>query len=135
MGPLVDGGAVKDYENAVETIRKQGGEIVELATRQIAKANAAAPRYFGRLPVAPCEVRAVEPYQEAEAPPAFYFPPAPDGSRGGIYLNFPGFNDDVSPELRASYGASFERLGAIKAKYDPENLFRSNFNIAPAATA
>jgi hypothetical protein len=56
-------------------------------------------------------------------------------SKGGIYLNFPGFNDDVSPELRASYGGSFERLGAVKAKYDPDNLFRSNFNIAPAATA
>jgi uncharacterized protein (DUF885 family) len=63
----------------------QGSEIVQRATRQIARANAAAPRYFGRLPKAPCEVRAVEPYQEAEAPPAFYFPPAPDGSRGGIY--------------------------------------------------
>jgi uncharacterized protein (DUF885 family) len=62
-----------------------GSEIVELATRQIAKANASAPRFFGRLPKASCEVRAVEPYQEAEAPPAFYFPPAPDGSRGGIY--------------------------------------------------
>ena len=65
---------------------KQGSEIVDLATRQIAKANAAAPGFFGRLPKAPCEVRAVEPYQEAEAPPAFYFPPAPDGSRGGIYF-------------------------------------------------
>jgi aldehyde dehydrogenase (NAD+) len=28
MGPLVDGGAVKDYESALETIRKQGGEIL-----------------------------------------------------------------------------------------------------------
>jgi uncharacterized protein (DUF885 family) len=64
---------------------KNGSEIVELATRQIARANAEAPRFFGRLPEAPCEVRAVEPYQEAAAPPAFYFPPAPDGSRGGIY--------------------------------------------------
>lgn len=64
---------------------RQGAEIVERARRQIDKANADAPRYFGRLPVAGCEVRAVEPYQEAEAPPAFYFPPAPDGSRGGIY--------------------------------------------------
>ena len=63
-----------------------GAEIVERARRQIEKANAAAPRWFGRLPVAPCEVRAVEPYQEAEAPPAFYFPPAPDGSRDGIYF-------------------------------------------------
>jgi uncharacterized protein (DUF885 family) len=64
---------------------KKGTEIVDMATSQIAKANAQAPRFFGRLPKAPCEVRAVEAYQEAEAPPAFYFPPAPDGSRGGIY--------------------------------------------------
>ncbi|MGI8929156.1 MAG: DUF885 domain-containing protein [Candidatus Limnocylindrales bacterium] len=64
---------------------KSGAEIVERARRQIEAANAVAPRYFGRLPIATCEVRAVEPYQEAEAPPAFYFPPAPDGSRGGIY--------------------------------------------------
>jgi uncharacterized protein (DUF885 family) len=62
-----------------------GAEIVDRARRQIEAANAVAPGYFGRLPLAPCEVRAVEPYQEAEAPPAFYFPPAPDGSRGGIY--------------------------------------------------
>jgi uncharacterized protein (DUF885 family) len=64
---------------------KDGAEVVERARRQIERANALAPRYFGRLPVASVEVRAVEPYQEAEAPPAFYFPPAPDGSRGGIY--------------------------------------------------
>lgn len=75
-----------------------GAEIVERATRQIAKANAEAPRYFGRLPVAPCEVRAVEPYQEAEAPPAFYFPPAPDGSRGGIY-----YVNTYQPENRPLY--------------------------------
>lgn len=64
---------------------KEGAQIVERARRQIEKANALAPRWFGRLPKASCEVRPVEPYQEAEAPPAFYFPPAPDGSRGGIY--------------------------------------------------
>jgi uncharacterized protein (DUF885 family) len=69
--------------------------IVEQADRQIKAANAAAPRYFGRLPKAPVEVRAVEPYQEAEAPPAFYFPPAPDGSRGGIY-----FVNTYQPENR-----------------------------------
>ncbi|MEX2546458.1 MAG: DUF885 domain-containing protein [Chloroflexota bacterium] len=64
---------------------KNAAEIVDRARRQIEAANAVAPGYFGRLPIATCEVRAVEPYQEAEAPPAFYFPPAPDGSRGGIY--------------------------------------------------
>jgi uncharacterized protein (DUF885 family) len=77
---------------------KSGAEIVELATAQIAKANAAAPRWFGRLPKAPCQVRAVEPYQEREAPPAFYFPPAPDGSRPGIY-----FVNTYQPENRPLY--------------------------------
>jgi uncharacterized protein (DUF885 family) len=59
--------------------------MVEMARSQIERASALAPRYFGRLPKAPLEVRAVEEFQEAEAPPAFYAPPAPDGSRGGIY--------------------------------------------------
>ena len=75
-----------------------GTEIVEKARRQIDKAEAAAPRWFGRLPKARCEVRAVEPYSEAEAPPAFYFPPAPDGSRKGIY-----FVNTYQPENRPLY--------------------------------
>jgi len=73
-------------------------EIVERARGQIEKAEAAAPKWFGRLPRARCEVRAVEPYQEAEAPPAFYFPPAPDGSRKGIY-----FVNTYQPESRPLY--------------------------------
>ena len=77
---------------------KSGAEIVARARDQIAKAEAAAPRWFGRLPIAPCEVRAVEPYQEAEAPPAFYFGPAPDGSRPGIY-----FVNTYQPEQRPLY--------------------------------
>ena len=77
---------------------KSSDEIVALATSQIAKANAAAPTWFGRLPVAPCQVRPVEPYQEKEAPPAFYFPPAPDGSRPGIY-----FVNTYQPENRPLY--------------------------------
>jgi uncharacterized protein (DUF885 family) len=60
-------------------------ELVRLAEAQVERAQAAAPRWFGRLPRAACEVRPVEPHQEQEAPPAFYFPPAPDGSRPGIY--------------------------------------------------
>jgi uncharacterized protein (DUF885 family) len=77
---------------------KTGAEIVERARAQIDAANAAAPLYFGRLPKAPCEVRAVEPYQEQEAPPAFYFPPAPDGSRGGIY-----YVNTYQPQSRPLY--------------------------------
>ncbi len=50
-------------------------------------------------------------------------------SSGGTYLNFPGFGEEGEALIRASYGANYERLQAIKAKYDPENFFRHNFNI------
>jgi FAD/FMN-containing dehydrogenase len=53
-------------------------------------------------------------------------------SSGGMYLNFPGHTEEGDALLRQSFGSSYERLQAVKAKYDPENLFRSTFNIAPA---
>ena len=33
--------------------------------------------------------------------------------------------------IRATYGDNYEKLAAIKAKYDPNNLFRVNQNIKP----
>ena len=59
--------------------------LVERASDDIERAMAAAPRYFGVLPKAPCDVRLVEEYKEKDAPFAYYYPPAPDGSRPGIY--------------------------------------------------
>ncbi|HEY8771981.1 MAG TPA: DUF885 domain-containing protein [Candidatus Limnocylindria bacterium] len=62
--------------------------IVELAAAHTVRAFATAPSYFGRLPRADCEVKAVEEYREREVPPAFYMPPSIDGSRPGqYYLN------------------------------------------------
>jgi len=60
-------------------------ELVARATEDIERAMAAAPRYFGVLPRAGCDVRAVEEYKEKDAPFAYYYPPATDGSRPGIY--------------------------------------------------
>jgi uncharacterized protein (DUF885 family) len=60
-------------------------ELVARAREDIDRAMAAAPRYFGRLPKAGVEVRAVEEYKERDAPFAYYYPPAADGSRDGIY--------------------------------------------------
>jgi hypothetical protein len=53
-------------------------------------------------------------------------------STGGSYLNFPGFGEEGENLLRGAYGANYDRLKAIKRKYDPENLFRENLNIKPA---
>jgi len=51
-------------------------------------------------------------------------------SRKGAYVNFMG--DARDNQLRASYGeAKYERLVALKRRYDPINLFRLNQNIAP----
>jgi FAD/FMN-containing dehydrogenase len=52
-------------------------------------------------------------------------------SDGGIYLNFPGFLEEGEQLVRESFGANYERLAAVKASYDPENLFRLNPNIPP----
>jgi FAD/FMN-containing dehydrogenase len=38
---------------------------------------------------------------------------------------------DEQDRVRASYGASYDRLVQVKRQYDPENLFRHNQNIAP----
>jgi FAD/FMN-containing dehydrogenase len=50
---------------------------------------------------------------------------------GGAYVNFIG--DEGQERVHAAYpGATWERLAAIKARYDPKNLFRLNQNIPPA---
>jgi FAD/FMN-containing dehydrogenase len=48
----------------------------------------------------------------------------------GAYVNFLG--EDGAERIRAAYpGATWDRLTAIKARYDPTNLFRLNQNIPP----
>ena len=56
-------------------------------------------------------------------------------SRGGLYLNFPGFGEEKVAMLRDAYGANYERLATLKSRYDPGNLFRMNLNIPPAGSA
>lgn len=47
----------------------------------------------------------------------------------GIYSNFLG--DEGEEQVRASYGVNYERLVALKNRYDPTNFFQFNQNIEP----
>lgn len=51
---------------------------------------------------------------------------------GSVYVNF--MPEDDAGRIGCAYGANMERLGRVKARYDPQNLFRTNHNI-PAAPA
>jgi FAD/FMN-containing dehydrogenase len=51
-------------------------------------------------------------------------------STGGVYVNFVG--DEGEARTRAAYGSAYDRLAALKSRYDPENVFRSNQNVRPA---
>jgi hypothetical protein len=50
----------------------------------------------------------------------------------GAYVNFM-MDDEDDNRVMASYDSNYQRLAEVKKKYDPENLFRVNQNIAPAA--
>jgi FAD/FMN-containing dehydrogenase len=50
---------------------------------------------------------------------------------GGVYVNYLG--QEGADRVREAYGPVYDRLAALKRKYDPTNFFRLNQNIPPAA--
>jgi FAD/FMN-containing dehydrogenase len=56
-----------------------------------------------------------------------------DQGVSGTYVNFLG--DEGAARVRDAYpGSTWDRLAAVKARYDPTNLFRLNQNIPPTGT-
>jgi FAD/FMN-containing dehydrogenase len=69
---------------------------------------------------------------DAHAAWADRFAAALSGGEPGAYVNFLG--DEGGERIQEAYpDATYERLAAIKARWDPDNVFRLNQNIAPAA--
>jgi len=75
-------------------------EVLASGVEALARAIAAIPAFFGRLPVAPCVVVPMGPHEEEHGTLAYYREPAADGSRPGqFYLNL------AHPETRRRYEA------------------------------
>ena len=52
-------------------------------------------------------------------------------SAGGAYVNF--MMEEGQERVKATYRDNYDRLAKVKAQYDPDNVFRVNQNIMPAA--
>jgi FAD/FMN-containing dehydrogenase len=51
---------------------------------------------------------------------------------GTAYINF--MPEDETDRVQTAYGGSYRRLAELKRRYDPQNLFRMNQNVAPSVS-
>jgi FAD/FMN-containing dehydrogenase len=107
-------------------IFRTGGAISDVAEDATAVSNRAAP--YMAHPIGcwqnpgdtPYEMDWVERFTAAMEP----------ARTGGVYLNFEP--DTGERNVRSGFGdAKYERLAALKAEWDPDNLFSVNYNVAP----
>jgi FAD/FMN-containing dehydrogenase len=111
---------------AVAQLRVLGGAMARVPAEDTAYAHRAR-----RVMVALGAV-----YERAEESPVHEewvtdFAAALDQGKPGVYVNFVG--DEGEGRVREAYPAStWDRLAAVKRRYDPMNLFRLNQNIPPA---
>ncbi len=65
---------------------KSREELLKIYKDSFIKLQKELPKFFGTLPKAKCEIKPVEEFMEKDSPGAFYYPPASDGSRPGIFF-------------------------------------------------
>ena len=75
-------------------------EVFDVAEASLARANAAIPDWFGRLPTTPCVVVEMAAHEAKHSTIAYYREPAADGSRPGSYYINP-----TEPATRPRYEA------------------------------
>jgi ABC-type sugar transport system substrate-binding protein len=111
---------------AVAQLRVLGGAMARVPTEATAFAHRRS-RIMGTL------AAVYEGPDESEAHKAWVtgFAAALRQGDSGVYVNF--LDNEGEARIRDAYpGATWDRLAAIKARYDPTNLFRLNQNIPPA---
>jgi uncharacterized protein (DUF885 family) len=102
-------------------------EIVNDAQSHVALSWAAAPDWFNLRPTTNCAVREVPTAIAKDVPPAYYFPPAADGSRPGTYFvnthDAPGrarYSGEVMAYHEANPGHHFQLTLAAELTDIPE---------------
>lgn len=95
-------GSLKEFFahlNTAPELRFANREEIQAAYEGLrAKVEAKVPAFFGRTPKTPFEIRPIEGFREASAPPAHYFQGLPDGSRPGIF-----YYNAYKPETRTRF--------------------------------
>jgi FAD/FMN-containing dehydrogenase len=118
--------AATDAPMRAVQIRVLGGAAARVAPEATAYAHRRAPIMVNVMAL--CRTPAERPAREAWAEA---FRQALTQETAGAYVNFLGA--EGAARVREAYpGATWDRLSAIKARYDPQNLFRRNQNVAPA---
>ncbi|HWE24401.1 MAG TPA: DUF885 domain-containing protein [Myxococcales bacterium] len=94
--------SAKEYrarlEHSPQQFRKTAESLLQWNRATLARAQAALPRAFGRLPNRPIETRAIEAYRAASSPSGYYEPAAEDGAHPATY-----YVNTFRPETRALY--------------------------------
>jgi uncharacterized protein (DUF885 family) len=65
---------------------RNADEIMKVSAAALARARAAIPKYFGRLPKADVQIQPFEPFEAPSMPPAMYRQTTLDGSKPGLYM-------------------------------------------------
>ena len=124
-GTIVEHLGATDASVRVAQLRVLGGAMARVPVEATAFAHRRS-----RIMVN-CAALYERPDQEAVyAPWVTGFAAALQQSDAGAYVNF--LSDEGPARIRAAYpGPTWDRLAAIKQRYDPTNLFRINQNIPP----
>jgi len=114
----------------ITEVRHCGGAIARVAPDAAAFGHRDAPLVLSLIGMAPTPER-----QQVMLEYMAEFKQALAPHLDGVYMNFVGGDEARARTTEAYSDAAFRRLMDIKARYDPENIFRHSYDIPPAEHA